>query len=86
MSFAPTMLFYLAGADPFAEDQLGGLSLTLEGLKQRDRMVFETGVGAGVPIAVTLAGGYAHNTNDTVEIHCNTAKAAREALMEESRQ
>jgi acetoin utilization deacetylase AcuC-like enzyme len=86
MSFAPTMLFYLAGADPFAEDQLGGLSLTLEGLKQRDRMVFETGFGAGVPIAVTLAGGYARNTDDTVEIHCNTAKAAREALMQESKQ
>ncbi len=58
----------------------------MEGLKQRDRMVFETGVGASVPIAVTLAGGYARNTDDTVEIHCNTAKAAREALMQESRQ
>jgi acetoin utilization deacetylase AcuC-like enzyme len=81
MSFEPNMIFYLAGADPYCEDQLGGLSLTMEGLKQRDRIVFETGLGARVPIAVTLAGGYAWNTDDTVEIHCNTAKAAREALV-----
>jgi len=86
MSFAPNMIFYLAGADPYNEDQLGGLSLTMEGLKQRDRVVFETGLEAGVPLAVTLAGGYARNTDDTVEIHCNTAKAAREALMQESKQ
>ncbi len=80
MSFAPNMIFYLAGADPYREDQLGGLSLTMEGLKQRDRVVFETGLGSSVPIAVTLAGGYARNTSDTVAIHCNTVKAAREAL------
>jgi acetoin utilization deacetylase AcuC-like enzyme len=82
MSFAPNMIFYLAGADPYNEDQLGGLSLTMEGLKQRDGVVFETGLEAGVPVAVTLAGGYARNTDDTVEIHCNTAKAAREALVQ----
>ena len=81
MSFAPNMIFYLAGADPYREDQLGGLSLTLEGLKQRDRVVFETGLGSDVPVAVALAGGYARNTDDTVAIHCNTAKAAREALV-----
>jgi acetoin utilization deacetylase AcuC-like enzyme len=80
LSFEPGMLFYLAGADPYREDQLGGLSLTMEGLQQRDRIVFETGLGLGVPVAVTLAGGYARNTDDTVSIHCNTAKAAREAL------
>jgi acetoin utilization deacetylase AcuC-like enzyme len=81
MSFAPNMIFYLAGADPYREDQLGGLALTMEGLKQRDRVVFETGLASGVPTAVVLAGGYARNTDDTVEIHCNTAKAAREALV-----
>src|SRR6202035_1273762 len=86
MSFAPNMIFYLAGADPYREDQLGGLSLTMEGLKQRDRVVFETGLASSVPTAVTLAGGYARNTEDTVAIHCNTAKAAREALMQESKQ
>jgi acetoin utilization deacetylase AcuC-like enzyme len=84
MSFAPNIIFYLAGADPYKEDQLGGLSLTMEGLKQRDRVVFETGLGSSVPIAVALAGGYARNTDDTVAIHCNTAKAAREALMQKS--
>jgi len=83
MSFAPSMIFYLAGADPYQEDQLGGLSLTMRGLKQRDQIVFETGVGLGVPVAVTLAGGYARNTEDTVSIHCNTVKAAREALVQE---
>ncbi|HEX4595564.1 MAG TPA: histone deacetylase [Bryobacteraceae bacterium] len=77
MSFGPDMIFYLAGADPYQEDQLGGLALTMEGLKQRDRIVFET----KVPLVVTLAGGYARNTDDTVQIHCNTAKAAREALV-----
>jgi acetoin utilization deacetylase AcuC-like enzyme len=80
MSFAPNMIFYLAGADPYHEDQLGGLSLTMEGLKERDGTVFETGLKAGVPVAVTLAGGYARNTDDTVAIHCNSVKAAREAL------
>src|ERR1700693_2387042 len=82
MSFAPNMVFYLAGADPYREDQLGGLSLTMEGLKQRDRVVFETGLRSSVPIAVTLAGGYARNTDDTVAIHRNTVKAAREALVQ----
>ncbi len=52
----------------------------MEGLKQRDRVVFETGLESGVPVAVVLAGGYARNTDDTVAIHCNTVKAAREAL------
>jgi len=80
MSFGPDIVFYLAGADPYEQDQLGGLSLTMEGLKQRDRVVFEAGLGAGLPVVVTLAGGYARDTGDTVEIHCNTAKAAREAL------
>jgi acetoin utilization deacetylase AcuC-like enzyme len=80
MSFTPNMIFYLAGADPYVEDQLGGLSLTMEGLKQRDRVVFETGIESRVPVVVTLAGGYARNTGDTVTIHCNTVKAAREAL------
>ena len=80
MSFGPNMIFYLAGADPFREDQLGGLSLTMEGLKQRDRAVFEMGLELSVPVVVTLAGGYARNTGDTVAIHCNTVKAARRRL------
>ncbi len=80
MSFQPGILMYLAGADPFREDQLGGLALTMEGLKWRDHLVFDASLAAQVPVVVTLAGGYARNTEDTVTIHCNTAKAAREAL------
>jgi len=86
MSFGPNIIFYIAGADPYEDDQLGGLSLTMEGLKHRDRIVFETGLGTSVPVAVTVAGGYARNTDDTVAIHCNTARAAREALVPESKQ
>ncbi len=80
MSFAPDLLFYLAGADPYREDQLGGLSLSMDGLKQRDRTVFEAAFSQKVPVAVVLAGGYARRTSDTVDIHCNTAKAARAVL------
>jgi acetoin utilization deacetylase AcuC-like enzyme len=76
MSFSPNLIFYLAGADPFKEDQLGGLALTIDGLRLRDRLVFETARTQNVPVAVVLAGGYARNTADTVTIHCNTAKAA----------
>jgi acetoin utilization deacetylase AcuC-like enzyme len=83
MSFAPDIVFYLAGADPYAEDQLGGLSLTVDGLKQRDQLVFETALSQNAPVAVTLAGGYARNTRDTVTIHCNTVKAAA-AVMQKS--
>jgi acetoin utilization deacetylase AcuC-like enzyme len=80
MSFAPDLLIYLAGADPYREDQLGGLALTMDGLKRRDQLVFGTALAQSVPVAVVLAGGYARDTDDTVTIHCNTAKAAREAL------
>jgi acetoin utilization deacetylase AcuC-like enzyme len=86
LSFEPNLVFYLAGADPYREDQLGGLFLTMEGLKQRDRIVFETALKEGVPVSAALAGGYARNTEDTVTIHCNTAKAASESLMQQSKQ
>jgi acetoin utilization deacetylase AcuC-like enzyme len=80
MSFSPDLIFYLAGADPYREDQLGGLSLSLDGLKQRDQMVFESALKQYIPEAVVLAGGYARQTEDTVTIHCNTARMARGAL------
>jgi acetoin utilization deacetylase AcuC-like enzyme len=86
MSFEPHLLLYVAGADPYREDQLGGLALTIDGLKHRDQLVFETALADSVPVAVVLAGGYARDTNDTVTIHCNTAKAAGDALVQESRQ
>jgi len=83
LSFAPDLVIYVAGADPYRGDQLGGLALTIDGLERRDLLVLETALAQSVPVAVVLAGGYARDTNDTVTIHCNTAKAAREALMQE---
>ena len=76
--FQPEILFYVGGADPYCEDQLGGLSLTKEGLKQRDRQVFEEARRCGIPVATVLAGGYARRVEDTVRIHVNTIVAARE--------
>ncbi len=86
MSFEPDLAIHVAGADPYGDDQLGGLALTMDGLKRRDALVFETVLAQSVPVAVVLAGGYARDTNDTVVIHCNTARAAREALVPQSRQ
>jgi len=71
------LAFYLAGADPYAQDQLGGLGLSVQGLRRRDDIVYGRLRAAGIPVAVTLAGGYASNTDDTVEIHCNTVRAAK---------
>jgi acetoin utilization deacetylase AcuC-like enzyme len=76
--FQPEILFYVGGADPYCEDQLGGLSLTKEGLMQRDRQVFEEARRRRIPVATTLAGGYARSVEDTVRIHVNTILAARE--------
>ena len=78
--FRPQLVMYLAGADPYQEDQLGGLNLTMEGLKARDRLVFELARVHEAAVAVTLAGGYARNVKDTVTIHCNTVRAAAEAV------
>jgi acetoin utilization deacetylase AcuC-like enzyme len=76
--FEPDLLCYIAGADPYREDQLGGLSLTIEGLKKRDELVFRVARARGIPIMVTFAGGYARNVEDTVTIHTNTIIAAKE--------
>jgi acetoin utilization deacetylase AcuC-like enzyme len=77
--FNPQILFYVAGADPYREDQLGGLALTMEGLARRDALVFEYARRHKVPVAITLAGGYARKVGDTVKIHANTIVAARNA-------
>jgi len=76
--FEPELICYLAGADPYCEDQLGGLSLTIDGLKKRDALVFRVAKAKGIPVMVTFAGGYAQNVEDTVTIHCNTVIAAQE--------
>ena len=72
--FKPDILFYVAGADPFCHDQLGGLNLTFDGLRERDRIVFELACRERIPVVVTLAGGYAFDLNDTVRIHASTAE------------
>jgi acetoin utilization deacetylase AcuC-like enzyme len=72
--FAPGLVIYLAGADPYREDQLGGLSLTLDGLRERDRRVIGGCRERDVPVAVVLAGGYAYRGEDTVAIHVATVE------------
>jgi acetoin utilization deacetylase AcuC-like enzyme len=78
--FDPDLLCYVAGADPYREDQLGGLDLTMEGLKKRDELVFRVAQARGIPVMVTYAGGYARNLEDTVTIHSNTVVAADEVF------
>jgi len=78
--FEPDLLCYIAGADPYKEDQLGGLNLTIEGLKKRDQLVFRVARARDIPVMVTFAGGYARNVEDTVTIHCNTVIAAKEVF------
>ncbi len=70
--FSPDLVLYQAGADPYLDDQLGSLGLTIEGLRERDRRVIAFADQHRAALAVTLGGGYAHNTDDTVRIHVNT--------------
>jgi acetoin utilization deacetylase AcuC-like enzyme len=78
--FHPDLVFYIAGADPYREDQLGGLALTIEGLRHRDALVFDHLRRHRVPFAITLAGGYARRVADTVQIHVNTILAASSSV------
>lgn len=75
--FEPDLICYVAGADPYREDQLGGLDLTMDGLKKRDELVFKVAKARGIPVMVTYAGGYARNVEDTITIHTNTVLAAK---------
>jgi acetoin utilization deacetylase AcuC-like enzyme len=78
--FRPDFIMYVAGADPYKEDQLGGLKLTKEGLRRRDEFVYDIAKRASIPVAVVLAGGYAFHESDTVEIHYNTIKTGIEVF------
>ena len=78
--FAPELIVYVAGADPYEHDQLGGLALTMNGLRERDATVFGAARRRGISVAVVLAGGYARDVDDTVAIHCATVAAARDTL------
>lgn len=77
---APELVFYLAGADPFAGDRFGRLALSVDGLRARDRRVLGACARRGVPVAVTLAGGYAERMEDIVSIHANTVEELRAAF------
>ena len=77
--FAPDLLLYQAGADPYVEDQLGGLALTIPGLERRDRAVLEGAAARGIPAVVTLGGGYARRLEDTAAIHAATCGVAIES-------
>jgi acetoin utilization deacetylase AcuC-like enzyme len=72
----PDLAIYLAGADPFVSDRFGRMALTKAGLAARDRFVFETCRAASLPVAVTMAGGYARDVNDVVDIHFETVRLA----------
>jgi acetoin utilization deacetylase AcuC-like enzyme len=78
--FQPQLVAYIAGADPYVEDKLGGLALTIDGLKERDRMVFRAAQSAGARVFSVYAGGYAMRVEDTVTIHANTLLAAAEVF------
>jgi acetoin utilization deacetylase AcuC-like enzyme len=81
--FGPDFLLYIAGADPYLDDKLGGLSLTKEGLRRRDEWVFKAALRRGIPICACLGGGYARNPQDTVDIHVSLVKTACLALCKE---
>lgn len=79
LAHKPELVVYQAGADPYERDQLGNLRLSMEGLKNRDELVIKACRGLGIPVAVTLGGGYAWDVADTVQIHFNTALVALDA-------
>lgn len=74
IAFAPDIAFYVSGADPYRGDRLGRLGLSRDGLARRDHLVISGSVRAGIPVVVTLAGGYAATLAETVEIHCTTVR------------
>jgi acetoin utilization deacetylase AcuC-like enzyme len=74
--FRPELAVYLAGADPWRDDRFGRLALSKAGLEERDRLVLGACRDAGIPVVVTMAGGYARDTEDTVDIHVATLRVA----------
>ena len=73
----PDVVFYLAGADPYAGDKLGRLALSIEGLRRRDEMVLRECYDRKIPLVTVMSGGYGQEITDTIEIHCNTIRAVR---------
>lgn len=79
-AFEPEIVFYLAGADPYAGDKLGRLALTIDGLRERDLCVLRECYEREVPLVTVMSGGYGKDINDTIEIHCNTIRAVKEVF------
>jgi acetoin utilization deacetylase AcuC-like enzyme len=77
---APDLVIYLAGSDPHAGDRLGRLRLTFDGLARRDAMVLDACREVGIPVAITIAGGYGRDINDSVAAHLNTVRIASSAV------
>jgi len=73
---SPDLVVYLAGADPHEGDRLGRLAMTFDGLARRDEMVLQAAREVGIPVAITIAGGYGRVIDDTVEVHCRTVRVA----------
>jgi len=73
---SPDLVVYLAGADPHEGDRLGRLAMTFDGLARRDDMVLQAARDVGIPVAITIAGGYGRDIDDTVEVHCRTVRVA----------
>ena len=76
----PEIVFYLAGADPYAGDKLGRLALSIEGLRARDALVLRKCYEREVPVVTVMSGGYGKDINDTIEIHCNTIRIVKEVF------
>jgi len=73
----PEIVFYLAGADPYAGDKLGRLALSIDGLRERDAYVLRVCYEREIPVVTVMSGGYGKDINDTVEIHCNTIRMVK---------
>jgi acetoin utilization deacetylase AcuC-like enzyme len=76
----PDLVFYLAGADPYLNDKLGRLAVSIDGLRMRDELVLNECFRREVPIATVMSGGYGKEINDTIEIHCNTIRTLKQVF------
>jgi acetoin utilization deacetylase AcuC-like enzyme len=72
----PDLVFYLAGADPYEGDRLGRLKVSIDGLRERDRIVFSACRDRDLPVVVAMSGGYAPDVDAIVTIHTNTIREA----------
>jgi acetoin utilization deacetylase AcuC-like enzyme len=76
----PEIIFFLAGADPYADDKLGRLAVSIDGLRRRDAYVLQQCYEREIPVVTVMSGGYGKDINDTITIHCNTIRAVKEVF------